>query len=244
MPTDAAWNFVALVIEPSRAVFYLNSGSGLRSATNVTTHGIEEFNGVSYIGYDTSATNRHFKGAVDDVRICNRALSATEVQALYNAVATPATISLTLPANGSTVPTPNPTLLATVTPNGNPITKVEFYSGGVLLGSARTAPYSMVWSNLANGSYSVQARLWYGPANYSASSSTFTFTVAIPFVSSLTLSNGVLTLEWSGGVAPYQVQTATNLGTPDWQNLGPETSSTSLSLPVGDSPAYFRIVGH
>ncbi len=55
---------MALVVEPSRAVFYLNSGTGLRSATNTTTHALEEFNGISYLGWDSLASSRRFRGAL------------------------------------------------------------------------------------------------------------------------------------------------------------------------------------
>ena len=163
--------------------FYLNSGTGLRSATNTTTHTLEEFNGISYLGWDSNSSSRRFRGALDEVRVCKRALSAPEVQALYAAVITPATCTIASPGNGAVVTTANPTLLASVGSNGNTISKVEFLSGGTFLGAARSAPYTLVWSNLVSGgSYSVQARAWYGPANYSVTSSVVNFTVAIPII--------------------------------------------------------------
>jgi hypothetical protein len=181
---------------------------------------------------------------LDDVRVCNRALSATEVQALYAAVATPATCAIASPGNGTVVPTANPTLLASVVNNGNAISKVEFFGSGTFLGAAHSAPYALVWSNLVNGAYSVQARVWYGPANYSVTSATVNFTVAIPIISTLTWLDGTLLLQWSGGVPPYQVQVATNLAEPMWENLGPETTGTSLGLLPTSRAAFYRVVGH
>ncbi len=178
------------------------------------------------------------------MRVCNRALSATEVQALYAAAATPATCTIASPANGSVVPTANPTLLASVVSNGNTINKVEFFGGGTFLGAAHSAPYALVWSNLVNGAYSVQARAWFGPANYSVTSPVVNFTVAIPIASTLTLLDGTLILQWSGGVPPYQVQVTTNLAAPLWENLGPATTGTSLALLPTRAAAFYRVAGH
>ena len=241
---DGVWTFTALVIEPARAILYLNSGAGLRSATNAVANTIEEFNGVSYFGYDTYATTRRFKGALDEIRICNRALSAAEIQSLYTAVAVPATCAIAAPLNGAVVTTANPTLLASVVSNGNPVNKVEFFSGTTFLGTARSAPYALVWSNLVSGAYSVSARAWYGPANYSATSSVASFTVAVPIISTLTLADGTLTLQWSGGLPPYQVQMTTNLTGAGWENVGPSTNGTSLAVQPGQDSAFYRVVGH
>ena len=72
--------------------------------------------------------------------------------------------AIAAPLNGAVVTTANPTLLASVVSNGNPVNKVEFFSGTTFLGTARSAPYALVWSNLVSGAYSVSARAWYGPA--------------------------------------------------------------------------------
>jgi hypothetical protein len=121
---------------------------------------------------------------------------------------------------------------------------VDFFSGSAFLGTAHSAPYSLVWSNLLSGAYSVQARAWYGPANYSAISPAVNFNIAIPIIATLTQTNGTLTLQWSGGVPPYQAQVATNLASPVWQNAGSATTSTSLTLVPNSNPAFYRIVGH
>jgi hypothetical protein len=53
---------------------------------------------------------------------------------------------------------------------------------------------------------------------------------------------GSLTLNWSGGVGPYQVQMSTNLSNPNWQNLG-STSNSSLTVTPSNNAAFYRIVG-
>jgi hypothetical protein len=241
---DSQLAFVALVVEPTRATCYLNTGTGLRSATNTTTHATEEFNGSGYLGWDTSNTSRRFRGALDDVRVCNRALTAAELQALYNAVVAPAACYVTSPAFGEVLGSGDVVLNAFVSANGNLVNKVEYFSGATLIGTARATPFSCLWTNLASGNYSVQARAYYSPANYTANSSLVNFTVAIPLAASMTLISGQPVLRWSGGSPPYQVQVATNLASPDWVNVGSTTTNTTLPLTPDEAAAFYRIVGH
>ena len=81
---DGKWVFVALVLEPKRATLYLGEDGKLSSAINSVEHSIEEFNGVSRIGNDKKPDfpSRSFKGAIDDVRVYDRALSAEEIKQL------------------------------------------------------------------------------------------------------------------------------------------------------------------
>jgi len=52
-----------------------------------------------------------------------------------------------------------------------------------------------------------------------------------------------LLLTWEGGVSPYQVQQATNLDNPVWENFGPTTSGNSLSLMPTNQAAFYRVLG-
>ena len=81
---DAAWTFVALVVEPTKATLYMNSGSGMQWGVLTGTHAIEEFDAVSYLGADSTNPGRRFKGLMDDFRIYNRSLSSAEITALYS----------------------------------------------------------------------------------------------------------------------------------------------------------------
>ena len=63
--------------------------------------------------------------------------------------ATPPTVTVTNPADGSTyltATTTNISLGASVTANGHTITSVNFYAGTTLLGSSAAAPYNYTWS--------------------------------------------------------------------------------------------------
>jgi Putative Ig domain len=66
---------------------------------------------------------------------------------------------------------------------------------------------------------------------------------AAPIISTISLDAGNLLLSWSGGIPPYQVQAATNLVIPDWQNVGGSTSASSLSIVPTNDVTFYRIGG-
>lgn len=68
-------------------------------------------------------------------------------------------------------------------------------------------------------------------------------TPAPPIISGLSPQAGGLLLNWSGGIAPYQVQETTNLVAPNWQSLAGPISSNSLSLTPSNSAMFYRILG-
>ena len=67
-------------------------------------------------------------------------------------------VSITSPSAGQafTAPATVP-IEATASESGGSISKVEFFSGTTLLGTATTSPYRVSWSNVASGSYSLTA---------------------------------------------------------------------------------------
>ena len=70
----------------------------------------------------------------------------------------PPSVSLTSPANGATYTAPATiSLAANAADADGTIARVDFYSGGTLLGSDTTAPYAFSWAGVAAGSYSLTA---------------------------------------------------------------------------------------
>ena len=68
-------------------------------------------------------------------------------------------VSITNPTNGAAFNTPATiTLDATASDSDGTVSKVEFYSGAVLLNTDSTAPYSYTWNNVAAGTYSLTAK--------------------------------------------------------------------------------------
>jgi plastocyanin len=71
----------------------------------------------------------------------------------------PPSVSLTNPANNAKFRAPaNILLQATATDPGGSVANVQFYSNEVFCGSAPTAPYNFMLSNVAPGNYSFTAR--------------------------------------------------------------------------------------
>jgi len=81
---DKQWAFCTLVVEPDQATIYMGiEGAPLQSAINVGGHGAEAFDAELRLGRDPTS-NRWFNGRLDDVRVFDRALSAKDVQRLYD----------------------------------------------------------------------------------------------------------------------------------------------------------------
>ena len=126
----------------------------------------------------------------------------------------PPTIALTSPGNGAVYTAPaTVNLAAGVTVNGHTITKVQFYNGATLLGEDTSAPYSLIWSNVSTGSYSLKARAVYD-AGSTADSSPVNINVAglpapwqtadigsVSAAGSASMSNGIYTVKGAGNIS-------------------------------------------
>lgn len=82
-PVADQWNFVALVVEPTQAVLYLDSGSGLQSAFNTLAHGTAIWSGVRF-GSDPYG-GRDYRGSMDDVAVYAYALPLEEIENIRKA---------------------------------------------------------------------------------------------------------------------------------------------------------------
>jgi hypothetical protein len=70
----------------------------------------------------------------------------------------PPTVSISTPSNGATFNAPaNITISANATDADGTIMRVEFYQGSTLIGKATAAPFQVMWSNVAGGTYSLTA---------------------------------------------------------------------------------------
>ncbi len=82
---NQTWTFAALVVDPEWATIYMHDGTAMKSATHRHGHGVAKFDGVTYIGQDPRW--RTLRGAIDDVRVFNRAFDATQIEAIYRETA-------------------------------------------------------------------------------------------------------------------------------------------------------------
>jgi predicted amidohydrolase/regulation of enolase protein 1 (concanavalin A-like superfamily) len=89
-------------------------------------------------------------------------------------------VALTSPANGATFTAPaNITLTATASDSDGTVTRVDFYAGATLLGSATSSPYTRSWTNVPAGTYSLVAQA-IDNAGAVTTSSVVSFTVSDP----------------------------------------------------------------
>jgi sulfur relay (sulfurtransferase) complex TusBCD TusD component (DsrE family) len=159
------WSHVAATYNGATLRLFVN---GVLVASRAQTGSIAISGLPLTIGADT-IHGSYYYGVIDEVRIYNRALTTAEIQSDMNSAvsggggpSTPPAVVMSSPTDGSAFAAPaNVTLGAAVTANGHTINKVQFFSGFNLLGEDLSAPYSLVWSNVAAASYLVTARVTY-----------------------------------------------------------------------------------
>jgi RHS repeat-associated protein len=185
-------------------------------------------------------------GRLDDVRIYNRALSQTEIQADMNTGvgtggdSTPPTVSITAPTGGATV---NGTVAVNATAADNVgVTAVQFRRDGVDLGSDPSSPYTVNWNTATspNGSHVLTA-VALDAAGNATTSSQITVNVGenvpptAPGTPSVTATPGKAQLTWTGstdasGIAYYRVHRSTTSGfTPSSGNEIGQTTQASYT---------------
>jgi hypothetical protein len=81
MITEDDWTFAAVTVEPDKATFYIN---GVAGSVNEINHGPCTWNSNIYLGGDGNDNwvARRMNGALDDVSLFSRALTADEIRAL------------------------------------------------------------------------------------------------------------------------------------------------------------------
>jgi len=76
-----------------------------------------------------------------------------------NETNTPPAVTLTAPVDGAAYVDPsNIVLTADASDSDGSVTRVDFYANDLLVGSDTSAPYSMVWSSMMQGSYVLRAK--------------------------------------------------------------------------------------
>jgi hypothetical protein len=128
---------------------------------------VEFFNGATKLGEDTTAPYGFAWSGVTAGTYTLTARATDDLGAATTSVASritvggniPPTVSITSPANGAVFAW-KPTITITAAagdPDGS-VTMVEFRKGTTLLGQDTSAPYSFIWRNVPQGSYSLTAR--------------------------------------------------------------------------------------
>ena len=122
------------------------------NATSVTVSGLS--NGVTYYFAATAYTTNGAESAF-----------SSEVSFTPGATNLPA-VMITSPADNAIFTEPaNIALAASVNPNGHTINELQFYNGSTLLGQSSVPPYTLLWSNVVAGSYTLQTEVVYDGSN-------------------------------------------------------------------------------
>ncbi len=215
----------------SKVEFY-NGSNLLGTATNSPY--TFDWNAVSTGTYTITAK------AYDDL---NATTVSTSITLIVNDNLAP-TVSITSPSNGATGIAPAfITIKANATDSDGSISKVEFYNGATLLGTALTSPYTYAWNNIAAGTYTITAKAYddLNAVNTSVpvaftinanSSPTVSITAPLNGATELAPANFVITVNASdsdGNIVKVEFYNgATLLGTDvtspytqDWNNIIP-----------------------
>ena len=63
-------------------------------------------------------------------------------------------------------------------------------------------------------------------------------------ISTVTRSGNDITLKWTGGTAPYQIQSSASMTARSWTNAGGPTSEKSATVTVtGPPPVFLGVMG-
>ena len=120
------------------------------TVTNASWNGSLATGGSASIGANFSYTGTNTAPTVFT-------LNGTQCNGSGGGGGTP-TVSITSPANGATFTAPaSIPITASASESGGTISKVEFFNGSTLLGTATSSPYTFTWSSVPAGTYSLTA---------------------------------------------------------------------------------------
>jgi len=60
-------------------------------------------------------------------------------------------------------------------------------------------------------------------------------------ITEVSVVDGMITIRWMGGQAPYQLQRRTSLSSGDWENVGSPTSEASATDTIAESIMFYRV---
>ncbi len=78
------WTFCAMVVEPTKATFYMSDGTTLRTAVNTATHApLAVTSPLGFGGNQPGRGDRNYIGIMDESTVYDRALTQSEITALF-----------------------------------------------------------------------------------------------------------------------------------------------------------------
>src|SRR6266487_1361668 len=160
------------------------------------------------------------------------------------------TVSITSPANGATFTAPaSIPITASASESAGSISKVEFFNGATLLGTATSSPYTFTWSSVPAGTYSLTAEAFDASGATATSSavsvtqgSTGTFGVSLSTAPS---SNVTVTVSRTSGNTGLSVRsggtltfTPANFATAQTVTIAADSASTGTATFSATASGY------
>jgi hypothetical protein len=152
-------------------------------------------------------------------------------------------VTITDPAGGATFTEPATiSIVANATDSDGTISRVDFFDGATFLGTATNNPFTLAWSNVVAGSYSLTAR-----ATDNAGGSSTSSPVNVTVNSStgggptlkIALSANNVELSWP--TAGFMLQMATNLSSPTWIDVPNSLLTNRVTLTLSGGNTFFRL---
>jgi len=136
------------------------------SENNGTISKVAFYNGSSLLGIATSSPynftwNNVAAGTYSLTSVATDSGGVTTISSMVSVKVSPAgpTVSLTSPVNNASYTTPaNLILTASASETNGIISKVVFYNGSSIVGTATSSPYRLMWINVPSGTYSLTAK--------------------------------------------------------------------------------------
>ncbi len=215
VPADT-WCLVAMCVSPSGTTLHLRTPSGLQSATNSVANTAEAFDGTTYLGRDSVASTRRFKGWLDDARVYKMTLAADDIESLYAQAVTPPAVTLAAPLAGASISPLNVTLAVSISSQAQMVNDVTYLKNEAALGELEVetplatvlvatgftltddspapvvpegALFATVLPELVSGTHSLTVRSAYGDWGYSVDSAPVVFTALPPPPPAVTLAD-------------------------------------------------------
>jgi chitinase len=170
-------------------VEYFNSTQSLGSSTNSPYN--VSWSNVAAGTYTITAKATDNSNAVTT----SAAITVTVKAVVQN---NPPAVSITAPANNASFNAPaSITFSANATDSDGSVSKVEYFNGSQSIGSATVSPYTVTWSNVAAGTYTITAK---ATDNSNAITTSSAITVVVKTVST-DLCSGLPQYVENGGYA-------------------------------------------
>lgn len=240
--TDGVWNFAALIVRPDQAVIYAPGGN-LNPATNVHTHAVLEFDGVTFLGTDPALSGMN--GGLDEVAIFSRALSLGEVYSQYaTAVGGLAPRIFAEPQPPGSILYAGDSLTLTVDAGGTPPLSYQWRKGGAAIVDATNTSYTI--TSLVAGGPDTYDVVVTGIGSVTSGGASVTVAAAVtPIITQdILVANRTI---YAGGAIKLSVNAAGGDVGYQWQFYGtnlPGENAASLAIEnIGDTNAGpYRVV--